>query len=197
MGVSVNYGNILSEIQMDQDEIDYMVDLISALPANALMVEWGAGGSTCKWLSTLTETQKLITIEHNDIWYNKVVSASKVHFGDVSERFTCMHYPEENEFKHVYGSINEEHPTGLKHYFNPEVVNFFNADIFFIDGVARATCALIVLLKHTKSNPAIFIHDYYGREQWYAWITQFFTVSKVGSTLARLHPKQHNNRGLH
>lgn len=187
MGVPVNYGNILSEIQMNEDEVSYMVHLIKKLPANALMVEWGSGGSTCKWLETFNKSQYLITIEHDDIWFFNVLKAIKAHFGNVSKRFTFLHCPDEFGFEHEYASINEEHPIGLKHYFNPDVSNFFNADIFFIDGIARASCALIVLLKHTKPNPAIFIHDYCGREQWYEWATQFFKVEKVGTTLVRLH----------
>jgi hypothetical protein len=189
MGVSVDYGNLLSEIQMEQDEIDHIVYLIRALPPNGLMVEWGAGGSTCKWLETLTETQKLITIEHDALWYARVTTAIETHFGDVSERFACLHYPEGPEIKHVYGTMNEEHPIGLKRYFNPEALDIFNADIFVIDGIARATCALLVLLKYTKPNPVILIHDYYGREQWYDWIAQFTRISKVGTTLARVYPK--------
>ena len=41
MSTSVNYGNILSEIQMNQDEIDYMVKQINEMPSDGLMVEWG------------------------------------------------------------------------------------------------------------------------------------------------------------
>lgn len=187
MGVPVNFGNILFEIQMNQDEIDYMVHLIKSLSQNALMVEWGSGGSTCKWLETLNKSQKLITIEHKETWYDDVSKAINFHFGDVSKYFTFLHLPEDPEFEHGYASMLEEHPIGLKHYLNPNISNFFDADIFYIDGIARATCSLIILLKHTKPNPAIFIHDYIGREGWYEWATQFFTVEKVGTTLLRLY----------
>jgi hypothetical protein len=69
---------------------------------------------------------------------------------------------------------------------------WWDAEIFFIDGIARATCAAMVLLKHNKKNPVIFIHDYVGREQWYSWASQLFKVEIVGdesakSTLARLY----------
>lgn len=188
MSIPVEYGNVITEIQMQPDEVEYMVNLIKELPESALMVEWGSGGSTCKWLETLTEKQKLISIEHNDSWHMRVTRAIKNHFGDVSERFEYLHIKEQHGFEHGYANIIEEHPFGTKEYLYPRS-DIFDADIFFIDGIARATCSLVTLLKHTKPNPAIFIHDYVGREVWYEWATQFYDTEVVGKTLVRLHKK--------
>jgi hypothetical protein len=189
MSISTNYGNVLFEIQMNPDEIAYMTSIIKNLPDNALMVEWGAGASTCKWLETLNDSQSLITVEHTDEWYVNVKKAVDVHFGDVSKNFTFLYCPEAKGFQHRYASIEEENPVGLKSYIYPDIPCFFDADLFFIDGVARSTCALAIALKRTKHNAFIFIHDYVGREQWYECITSFFVVEKVGTTLVRLHLK--------
>jgi hypothetical protein len=194
MSTPVNYGDIISEVQMNQDEIDYVQGCIRAMPKDGLMVEWGSGGSTCAWLDVLSGDQKLISVEHTETWYNRVNRAIKAHFGDVSDKFKFYHIPEKF-IEHGYGSLIEEHPTGTDDYLLPLDDRWWDADIFFIDGIARATCALTTLLKHKKKNPVIFIHDYVGREDWYSWASQFFTVEIVGdlekkSTLARLYVKE-------
>jgi len=189
MSVAANYGNVLFEIQMNDDEVDYMVSFIKKLPDHALMVEWGSGGSTCKWLENLNDSQRLITVEHSSEWYEKVKKAIDNHFGDISTKLSFLYCPEEEGFNHGYASMNEENPVGLKSYICPAIPSFFDADLFFIDGLARSTCALAVSLKQTNQTASIFIHDYIGREQWYEWITSFFTVEKVGTTLVRLHKR--------
>lgn len=194
MSVPVSYGNVITEIQMQQDEIDYMVKLINDLPEDALFVEWGSGGSTCKWLETLRNLQRLISIEHNESWYNRVTRAVKNHFGDVSERFEYIHIPEAHGLEHGYGNVLEEHPFGTLTYMTPKD-EIFDADVFFIDGIARGACAVNTLLRYTRPDAAFFIHDYVGRETWYEWATQYFDVEVVGTTLARLYPKKQFARG--
>lgn len=172
--VKVNYGDIIKEIQMIQFEVDYVSNLIKNMPQDGLMVEWGSGGSTCKWIDSLSNNQKLVTIEHNPQWYNRVSRAIKSHFGDVTEKFT-FHFIPEKFIEHGYGSLIEEHPCGTDKYINPDE-KIWDADIFFIDGIARATCAMMVLLKKRKNKPIIMIHDYVGREDWYSWAVQFYNV---------------------
>ena len=194
MSTPVNYGNIISEIQMNQDEIDYVQNCIKNMPEDGLMVEWGSGGSTCGWLDALSNNQKLISVEQTESWHMRVSRAIAAHFGDVSDKFKFYHISEQFGFEHGYGNVIEEHPLGTDNYILPPDERWWDADIFFIDGIARSTCALITLLKHTKKNPVIFIHDYVGREQWYSWASQLFDVEIVGdkeknSTLARLYVK--------
>lgn len=195
MSTPANYGNIISEVQMNQDEIDYVQKCIREMPENGTMVEWGSGGSTCAWIEALSGSQSLISVEHTETWYYRVTRAIKAHFGDVSDRFKFYHIEEQHGFQHGYGNPIEEHPLGTDNYLLPPDERWWNADIFFIDGIARATCALVTLLKHTKKDPVIFIHDYDGRQNWYSWASQFFDVEIVGdqskgSTLARLYVKQ-------
>lgn len=172
--VAVNYGNILKEIQMVQFDADYICDKIKNMPKDGLMVEWGSGGSTCKWLETLTDSQKLITIEHNENWYNRVGRAVVTEFGDVSDKFTFYHIPEKY-IEHGYGSLVEEHPCGTAEYINPDD-KIWEADIFFIDGIVRGACLLTTLFKRKKPDSVIMIHDYVGREAWYDWAVQHCDV---------------------
>lgn len=183
----MEYENVVAGTQMQPDEIQYMLNLISELPIDGSITEWGCGGSTCHWLSALQDTQKLITIEHKHEWYVKVKRAILEKYGELPSNFefNCIR---DQYLDHGYGSPVEEMPMGTAAYINPNDAAF-NANIYFIDGIARAACALTVLLKHKKENPVILIHDYVSRESWYDWATQFFDVEIVGTTLARLYMK--------
>jgi len=185
----INYSGIITDIQMMNDEVDYITNLIKKLPENGKMTEWGSGGSTCLWLEEIKPGQKLYTIEHSEAWFLRVGRATSNHFGEgLSDRFQMFHIPEQHGYAHGYADIKEEHPYGSKDYINPGP-EVFDSDIFFIDGIARGACALSVLLQCTKDDPAIFIHDYVGREDWYEWACQFFDTEVVGNTLVRLYIK--------
>ena len=51
-------------IQMEQDEIELISRTIRKQSSDSLMVEWGSGASTIKWLQVMVDDQKLISIEH-------------------------------------------------------------------------------------------------------------------------------------
>ena len=186
MSVPVNYGT-LTEVQMQQDELLYMENVIkNELPKDGLMVEWGSGGSTIHWLKTMTSSQSLISIEHNVEWYKKVDHNLNENFNDLNVNFNYYLMRELYGFEHGYASLIEEHPTGLDNYMLPDK-NILDADVFFIDGIGRAAVSLMVLGLSKKENPAIFIHDYVGREPWYDWATKLYPKKEVvGTTLLRL-----------
>lgn len=187
MSSVVNYGDIITEIQMESDELEYVENIIKDMPKDGLMVEWGSGGSTCRWIETLSDNQRLISIEHNESWYNRVTRAVKAHFGNVEDKFKYLHIPERT-IEHGYATPIEELPIGCEEYINPNS-DIWDADIFFVDGIARAACALSILHKKTKKKPVVMIHDYVGRELWYEWAVQFYDAEIVGTTLCRLHLK--------
>jgi len=184
MSIPVNYGP-MTEIQMQLDEVAEVTSSIKEMSDDGLMVEWGSGVSSIKWLETLEGNQRLISIEHNPNWHMKVSEYTNTR-SDINKRFKYIFKPELYGFEHGYATVNEENPHGLDDYFLPRK-EIMDAEIFFVDGVARATTALLVKLLSTKQDPVIYIHDYYGREQWYTWSTQFFSKKeKVGHTLVRL-----------
>jgi predicted O-methyltransferase YrrM len=50
-------------IQMEEDEVELISRTIRQSPPNSLMVEWGSGASTIKWLQEMGDAQRLIAIE--------------------------------------------------------------------------------------------------------------------------------------
>lgn len=185
MSVPVEYGP-MTEIQMQPDEVAEITSQIKNMSSDGLMIEWGSGGSSVKWLETMTGDQRLVSIEHNPNWHMKVSEYVNTR-SDINKRFKYLYKPELYGYEHGYAHVKEEHPHGLDDYLWPKVPGIENAQIYFVDGIARATTSLLVKLLTKTEDPVIYIHDYYGREQWYSWATQFFSKKeKVGHTLVRL-----------
>jgi len=145
----------------------------------------------------MKDNQQLVSIEHNPDWHMKVSEYINTR-PDINQRFTYMFKPELYGYQHGYAQVNEEHPHGLDDYLWPKHprVDISNAEVYFVDGIGRAATALIVKMLSQKENPVIYIHDYYGREQWYTWSSQFFSKKeKVGLTLCKaLEMKVHLGR---
>lgn len=172
-------------IQMESNEIEYVLESIRSAPDSATMVEWGSGSSTVTWLQEMRSEQKLISIEHNPHWYDRVQNAL-THAPELTHRLTYHLCEGTDYWKHGYGDTPEENPIGLDRYFKPDD-NVADADIFFVDGVARGVC-LMMALQGRKSDPVILLHDWAPRQPWYSWAVQLFPkVEQVGSTLLRLY----------
>lgn len=185
MTTYINYDE-LNGIQMMPDEVEFMVNVIKTMPKNGTFVEWGSGGSTCKWLETLSDSQKLITIEHNRGWYDKVSTSINNYFNEETlKKLLYIYAPEAIGYAHGYGSIEEENPFGLWQYVYPNI-KIKDADVFFIDGIGRGACLALILLTRTNKDSRIFIHDYTLRTAAYGWITQVCNVNIVGTTLAEI-----------
>lgn len=175
------------EILMSQEEFDEIKGSIEKLPEFGKIVEWGSGGSTLAWLSLLKPTQKLVSIEHNKEWYDKINKWIDER-GLVGSEFTyVLQQPAYSDYEHGYATIAEEHPYGLRDYIIPPSAHakVLDADIFFIDGIARAATAAIILLFCENPNAIFYIHDYTGREAWYDWLLGRITHKKIVGTLVK------------
>lgn len=184
------------EPRLDPDEIEFLNKFLLEKPDGTKMVEWGSGGSTLMFLPHF-ETGSFTSIEHNRDWFDKVTEA--VRLAPLSAKalgnFTYCYRPSMVDIRfHGYGVPFEENPCFSKGYINPEDwhegIHIWDSDIYFVDGICRGAILATILLKASNKNATVFIHDYYGNEQrepWYNWASSMYSsVSKVGSTLARL-----------
>lgn len=197
------------EPRLDPDEIEYLKDFMSKKADGTKMVEWGSGGSTAMFLPYF-ETGELISIEHNEEWFEKVIK--EVSTGDYTEAakknlIYILAKPKIDIRFYGYGVPHEENPAFAADYINPKSPNFtiWDANIYFVDGICRGP--ILSMIHHKRRNdpmafdateetwisgrPTIFIHDYFGpeqREPWYEWAASMYgNVEQVGSTLARIH----------
>ena len=185
---------------MDEDEIAYMKTLLSKKAEDAKMVEWGSGGSTLM-LIPFFKTGKLISIEHNDDWFTKVVNgitegvaAGELDNDCVGNTVYCLAKPGLDARFYGYGVPYEENPVFAANYICPQIpdADVWQSDIYFVDGICRgAILATIALKANREKNPVVLLHDHHGpehRQPWYSWATSFYSrVEPVGSTLARLY----------
>lgn len=172
-----------TDILMQQIEIDYVKSLF---PDNGLMIEWGCGGSTIYFLDHLKPNQHMISIEHYQEWYDKV--ADKIKHHPNGTRHILYHYKRIPEIpKNYYAQPEEETPVGLEQYICPDLDKIKNADVLFVDGIARGPTAAF-LSRRVKDSAHVLIHDYGGREAWYDWAANCFDYKKVldGASLIHL-----------
>lgn len=180
-------------ITMHEDEVAHLEETVNALPENAKLIEWGSGGSTTMFLELLKPGQKLISIEHNEEWYNKVTAALENHPKRAQLEYLFIP-PDGVDLRFWgYGIPNEENPVFLEEYINPEKafddLEIFNADFYLVDGIARGACLSFIYgrLKGSREDVAVYIHDYVGREQWYDWAVDLYGDAEiVGKTLLKL-----------
>lgn len=186
--------------RMDEDEIAYMKALLSKKAEDAQMVEWGSGGSTLMFMPYF-KTGKFISIEHNDVWFERVVNgitesvaAGELDKDCVGNTVYCLAKPGLDARFYGYGVPYEENPVCAADYIFPKIPgeDVWQSDIYFVDGICRgAILATIAMKANREKKPVVLLHDHHGpenREPWYAWATSFYSqVDKVGSTLARLY----------
>jgi len=189
--------------RLDADEITFFEQFLVNKAPGSEMVEWGSGGSTTMFIKYFN-TGRLVSIEHNEQWYDKVreeILIGDEYPGECCENFSYIFKPPTFEGQSIdirfygYGVPFEENPCFASTYIDPAddifCPNIWNSDIYFVDGICRGAVLATIHAKAKKRDAAIFIHDYFGPEKrvpWYNWASNLYTdVKQVGSTLARLY----------
>ena len=184
--------------RMDPVEIEFFEQLLRNKVPGTKMVEWGSGGSTTMFLPYF-ETGQLISIEHNEEWFDRVMAdiGSGEYLDAALANFLYCHIPPSHLGQPVpkafygYGIPQEENPCFAKAYIDPSPgTNIWDADIFFVDGICRGAILATIRMKAQKPDAVVLIHDYYGpenRQSWYEWASSMYhSVIPIGTTLARL-----------
>jgi hypothetical protein len=165
------------DVMMYPEEIPVLQALVDAVPTNGVILEYGSGGSTQFFADNLGEGRRLISIEHNEEWYDKVTVALKGHpHTDRIERF--LHKPDFPLSRYVFANPEEEMPAGLQDYIHTNLAlpyTYSAVDFVLVDGVARGAC-LAALRTRLAPGTIVALHDYTGRENWYDWAVRLFDV---------------------
>ena len=184
------------------DELAHMEEAVAALADNAKIIEWGSGGSSTMFLENLKPNQRLVSIEHNPMWYDRVNDAVANHPKRTQFEYILMRMElniTKNEVTKTidqveywgYGDPPEENPCFLEHYIDPYIERSdkktFDADLYFVDGIARGAILAKIFINATNREAPVYIHDYKGREAWYEWIiNQYSKKEIIGETLCKL-----------
>lgn len=167
------------------DEWPIILDLALSLPPNSKIVEWGSGGSTIAFSRNIRPDQKLVSIEHDRAWYDKVLDKLA---SDMSKNWEYHFKPDLGVIgSRIPESVEAEIPIGFDEYILP-TESLLDADMFFIDGMSRCAIAVMLLAKAKNRNAVILIHDYLRRAIYYNWAIRLFPRSeRVGTSMIRLY----------
>lgn len=167
------------------DELPILLNFAIELPENSKIIEWGSGGSTVAFTRSIRPDQKIVSIEHDKVWYDSVLETLA---SDLSKNFIYYYKPDNGIIpSRTPNSIEAELPCGFDEYILPDE-SILDADMFFIDGMCRCTIALMLLAKAKNRNAIILIHDYLRRPTYYNWILRLFPrFERVGTSLLRLY----------
>lgn len=158
--------------------------IYSLLPEEGTLVEWGCGGSTVFFLDNLKEGQYLVSIEHNDKWFEDMSEKIKDHPN--IDRHVFLYIPPEGINNPYYARPEEEMPCGLGDYMSFDLDTIKSADVFLIDGIARSPTAAF-LATQVKETAHVLIHDAVGREDWYHWASNCYKHWKYPEGTLLLH----------
>lgn len=129
----------------NQEEADFF---LKHLKKNHTVLEWGSGAST---IEIAKHVKKLVSIEHNESWYNKVSQ-------EIPENVDLHYVPFNTEEDPGHDGTYEQY----KDYVDKAVElskQHGKFDVIFIDGRARVACAAICK-QIAHKNTLVFIHDY-------------------------------------
>lgn len=122
---------------------------LSQLKSEDNYLEWGSGGST---IAVLPLVHSVVSIEHDETWWNKIVTEIV--------KFNCPVPPE-------YYHIPSDKPRSFPHVKREEFETYINKvheldrtyDKVLIDGRARVWCAKEVR-EHLNPNARVYFHDW-------------------------------------
>lgn len=145
--------------------------ILASVPQDGTLMEWGSGGSTVWFAERLLPEQRLISIEHDRLWWDKVI-------GQVAgnTQVEVWLYPPKVD-PGPYGHWLRENPAPHPEYIAGQSVldTLVKADTVFVDGVARGACLLTAAMN--MSLGSIFLHD--AERDWYHWSIQAAMCSDI------------------
>lgn len=164
---------------MTMDDQKILSDAVLALPEDAVIVEYGGGGSTIMLTKLLQGSQRLITIEHNVDWYHKIKTA----LADVDGNFRSslnLRTPDAESSVWPFGQYYEETPYACADYIH--AVDVFipwdRVRMVLVDGFVRGAVLAMLTTKLT-THTSVFLHDYLNREAWYEWAVRLYDVMQL------------------
>jgi hypothetical protein len=144
----INTDHILP-VSMTPVEQQEIYDQLNRFGPESKLVEWGSGGSTVLWYTNLKPLQKLVSIENDPVWAQKIQEKIPGH-----SQFTYR----------VYETVNDGATfTPENDYYQDYVQGppgIWDADIYLVDGRVRIWCAKNIFEKAQNRQAVVYCHDY-------------------------------------
>lgn len=165
------------DILMTLDDQTRLRELVRECPDDAVILEYGMGGSTLLMAEELRATQRLISIDHNPEWYHKVKTAI-VDTGHAHHVSLFLKTPDLEPQFWPFGHPHEETPVACFDYIHAGgvPVPWSTLSMVFVDGFVRGPVLAAIRTKLPSGIP-VLLHDYKGREEWYDWAVGLYQVT--------------------
>jgi hypothetical protein len=169
----------LLNVFMTDGELNEIYNTLNSFGESATITEWGSGGSTVSWLFNLNPNQKLVSIEHDKTWFDKVTkiiedNKSKVFYNN----FKYFFIPKTSHIGSLVGQF--DYDEGCDNYCNgPQDIDVFNSDVYYVDGLCRKMCIETIFKKAKKRSAVIYLHDYSSSKDKYETLLSLFPRHQV------------------
>lgn len=150
--------------------LEHLDIVLASLPEDGVLLELGSGWSTPYFAENLVAEQTLVSVEHDEDWFYKVMP-TVVH----DERVEILLKVPECDVG-PYGTHHRENPVGAANFIH--AVDFSSVDTVFIDGLARGACLVAAGIGLRGGN--IFLHD--AERPWYNWAVEIVDEFAVAVT---------------
>lgn len=144
---------------MTNDEI---VDLMSYINRETVMLELGGGNSTV-FLSKFVK--KLVTIEHNKEWSKTILSNVETYSNEWILTVVEPNWPQDHPFSPAQEGQFENYVNQIKSLSNESF------DVILVDGRDRVRSALASIPK-LKNGGILLIHDFWNRPKYHSLLNE-------------------------
>jgi hypothetical protein len=134
-------------------------EILSSIPDNGSILEWGSGGTTLWLLRNLKPGQRLTSVEHSPEWSRDIDERAKK---IAPHQYSHLFRPVAHEGANA--TPFEECPSGCDSYIHspPHLDSF---DVLLIDGIARGACLARALIQGFEG--VVYVHD--AHRDWLDW----------------------------
>lgn len=160
MGPAGDSAGLTLPVHMGKEEVGQLLTILHDLQPR-LCLEWGSGGSTRALLEVRPPIERLVSIEHNREWYDRVAAAVR------DPRLELHHLPPKepapprtllNRKMQAWDARAEHEPAILADYVAFPATLGIHFDFVLVDGRARRFC-LKTGWELLRPGGALVLHD--------------------------------------
>lgn len=136
--------------------------------------EWGPGQSTGILLNNTSDDTRMVSVEHNDIFYEKAIK-------------------EYSEFKNKLTLLKLSCTNRASNYAHI-ILSYPDSDIIFIDGRRRVECCFAAMQKISKDG-VLILHDS-NRKTYMDILNPYINIIENTNQTLVFRPKYHLDKGI-
>jgi len=150
-------------VYMDSVEYSQIASALTALQPKRFL-EWGSGGSTIDFLKRYASIERMVSIEHHPLWYEKVKAATSDPRLSYFLKEATSKEPDRQFFglyrgaRQAWRKCAENDRSVFKEYVDHPTTLGMKFDCIFVDGRARKFC-IETGWEILESGGLMIIHD--------------------------------------